>query len=93
MSPTTAPVQKAPSVATVTARAQGPTTSSTRAIPQVQPSSFSQAAFRSQPQRQRTVRAATIGPIGPFNRMESAIPTQNKVLVPRPATAWPRLAA
>ncbi len=93
MSPITAPDQKAPSVATVTAMAQGPTINSTRTAPQVQPRSFSQGARRSQIHRAAMARNTTIGPIGPLIRIDRARLSQNSALVPLPAIASPLLAA
>ncbi len=83
MSPITAPVQNEPSVATVTAIAQGPTTSRTSPRPQDQPRLPSHGARRSLIQRAAMVRAATIGPIGPFNSIDRARPSQNSTRVPR----------
>ncbi len=93
MSPSTAPVQKAPSVVTVIAQAQGPTTSRIRAKPQVQPSPCIQAALRSQIHSAIRVSAATRGPMGPLSRIDAAIPAQNTARVPTPAIASPLPAA
>ena len=86
-------VQNPPSVATVTAAAQGPTIAAIRIRPQVQPRSLSHAPLRSHAHSDSAVRVTTISPTGPFTSIDNDRPSQNSSRVIRPVGGPPREAA